>query len=166
MRRATGILAGLLCALVLVSMPPASAAAKSWPNLIVSPQGSSWSADLRKPLFPSRLRFVPGDSASRSFYARNQSGQRARLQVVVRVTDGTRWLCCGHLRMTIAINGRSRPIKFAGPTGVGRLVLAPGETVPVKVRFRCVAPAGNDAMKRRLSFSLKLRLTELPPKAA
>lgn len=161
-----GILVGLLCALVLVTMPPASAAAKSWPDLVVSPHGSSWSADLRKPLFPSRLRFVPGDAASRSFYARNQSGQRAQLQVLVRVVDGTRWLCCGHLRMTVAVDGRWRPVVIAGSTGVGRVNLAPGDVVPVKVKLRLLRPAGNPAMNRRLSFSVKLRLTELPTRRA
>ena len=160
-----GILVGLLCALVLVTMPPASAAAKSWPNLVVSPHGSSWSADLRKPLFPSRLRFVPGDAVSRSFFARNQSGRRAELRVLVKVADGTRWLCCGQLRMDVAIDGRWRPVTLAGSTGIGRLMLAPGAVVPVKVRFRLLNTAGAQAMKRHLSFTVNLRLTELPRKA-
>ena len=161
-----GILVGLLCALVLVTMPPASAAAKSWPNLVVSPHGSAWSADLQRPLFPSRLRFVPGDAASRSFYARNQSGQRAQLRVLVRVVDGTRWLCCGHLRISVAVDGRWRPVVIAGSTGVGRVNLKPGDVVPVKVKVRLLWPAGNQAMKRALRFDVGLRLTQLPSRSA
>lgn len=163
--RVVVILAGLLCALVLVTMAPASAA-KSWPNLVVSPHGRAWTAELARPLFPKGLRWVPGDSSSRTFYARNQSGLHARLRVLVHVADATRWLCCGHLRMGVAINGRWRPITIAGSTGVGQLLLAPGDVVPVKVLVRLLRPAGNQAMGRKLRFSVDLRLTELPTRGA
>ncbi|GEP34095.1 hypothetical protein NSZ01_18630 [Nocardioides szechwanensis] len=160
------ILAGLLCALTVLTAAPASAA-KSWPPLVVSRSGEVWTPNLTRPLFRESVRWVPGDSSSRTFYARNQSGQKARLGIVVDVTDGSRWLCCGHLRLAIAIDGRWRPIAFAQSTGVGRLVLNPGDVVPVTVQFRLLGPAAAAAMARSLTFSLNLRLTELPaPRAA
>jgi hypothetical protein len=159
-RWAASILAGLLCALTVLTSVPASAT-KSWPPLVVSRSGEVWTPNLTRPLFRDSLRWVPGDASSRTFYARNQSGRQARLGIVVDVTDGSRWLCCGQLRLAIAIDGRWRQIAFAQSTGVGRLVLSPGDVVPVTVRFRLLGPAAATAMERSLSVSLRLRLTQL-----
>jgi hypothetical protein len=159
-RPGLSVLAGLVCALLVLTSAPASAA-KSWPPLVVSRSGDVWAHNLTGPQFRDSIRWVPGDVSSRTFYARNQSGQQARLSIVVDVADGSRWLCCGQLRLAISIDGRWRPVAFARSTGVGRLVLEPGDVVPVSVRFRLLGPAAASAMQRSLSFSLELRLTQL-----
>ncbi|GCD88796.1 hypothetical protein [Nocardioides sp. LS1] len=157
--RVAALLAVVMVALSLTLAP--ATAAKSWPKLVLSSTGRIWATDLTKPLFSRGARWVPGDDETRTFYARNQSGEDARLRVTFTVSDPTRWLEAGRLRMSVFANGAWTPVRVAGRTGVVHMLAHRGEVVPVKVRVRLLPDAGARSMDRSLRFDIAVRLTEL-----
>jgi hypothetical protein len=160
--RVTALVAAAICTLLVVAVAPALAGPpRQWPALVVSHTGRDWKPTLAKPMFRSDHQWVPGESMTRTFYARNQSGERARLAVVVRVTDRRAWFRQGHVRMDVGVKGRWKRVRFAGSTGVRSLVIGAGEAVPVQVRVRLLGSADGSAMRRSMAFRVKLRLTEL-----
>ncbi|GAB3762988.1 hypothetical protein FB382_001333 [Nocardioides ginsengisegetis] len=157
--RVAALIAVVMVALSLTLAP--ATAAKSWPKLVLSRDGHAWSADLGRPLFGAKRRWVPGDGETRTFYARNQSGEDARLRVTFTVSDPTTWLEAGRLRMSVLANGTWTPVRAAGRTGVVHMLARRGEVVPVKVRVRLLPDAGARSMDRSLRFDIAVRLTEL-----
>lgn len=158
--RVAALLALVMVALSLLTLAPATAA-KSWPKLVLSRDSHAWSTDLDRPLFGPKLRWVPGDDASRTFYARNQSGEDARLRVTFTVKDPTAWLESGRLRMSVFANGAWTPVRVAGRSGVVHMLARRGEVVPVRVRVRLLPDAGARSMDRSLRFQIAVRLTQL-----
>lgn len=157
--RVAALLAVVMVALSLTLAP--ATAAKSWPKLVLSSNGATWATDITKPLFARGLRWVPGDDETRTFYARNQSGQDARLRVTFTVSDPTEWLEAGSLRMSVFADGTWTPVRVAGRTGVVHVLARRGEVVPVKVRVRLLPDAGVKSMDRSVRFDVAVRLTQL-----
>ena len=160
-RLALLVAGALLAGLVVVGAPAQAAPTRRWPDLVVSHRGHIWSEHLVRPIFSPATHWVPGDVRTRTFYARNQSGEDARLSVAVRVADRTAWLRRGALRMYLQVDGRWKRIVFSRTTGVGRMVVRKGEVVPVRVRIRLLPRAGAADARRSMRFTVTLRLTEL-----
>lgn len=154
------LLASVVLALSPVLQSPASATS-SWPKLMLSRTGTHWSTDLTTPMFGPARRWVPGDDQTRTFYARNQSGEDARLRVSFLVHDPTAWLGTGRLRMSVRTNGTWTRLRFSGRTGVVHMLARRGQVVPVHVRIRLLSDAGNQSMGRSMGFDVSVRLTEL-----
>ncbi|MCD4525154.1 hypothetical protein [Nocardioides sp. cx-173] len=159
-RLAVLVAGSLLAGLILVSAPAQAAPTRMWADLAVSREGRVWTEHLTRPIFATSTRWVPGDVRTRRFFARNQSGEDARLSVAVRVFDRTAWLSRGALRMFLRVDGRWRRITFAGRTGVGNLRVRAGEVVPVIIRIRMWPSATAVDAQRSMRFVVKLRLTE------
>lgn len=158
--RVAAFLTVVLVTFCLVTQSPATAA-KSWPKLVLSRDGRAWSTDIERPLFGSRVRWVPGDDQVRTFYARNQSGEDARLRVSLSMDDPSSWLGDGRLRMGVLVNGEWRRIQFNGTAGVAHMLIRRGEVVPVRVRVRFAPESGAQTMDRTLRFSMNVRLTQM-----
>lgn len=149
----------VLVALALAVSTPASAT-REWSPLQLSRSGHQWSDNLQRPLFKRGFDFVPGDSETRTFHARNRADKSGRLRVVVELGNGQGWLAQRALRMRVRIGDRPW-IRVTGgqhqqPTSAR---LRAGQTVPIGVRVRLKPNAGNEQMNRRLHFSVHVTLT-------
>ena len=84
-------LRGILFALVFaaVTLHPVAASAQT-DRLGLSSDGVTFAETLKKPLFDSAIRWVPGDVRVATFYVRNQAETAGNLQVAIK-----RVVCCG-----------------------------------------------------------------------
>ncbi|RYY50067.1 MAG: hypothetical protein EON53_03430 [Actinomycetales bacterium] len=76
----------LLALAVTTSLLGASVAYASG-EIGVSEDGTSWSSGLDGPLFDPDVRWVPGDSRTKTFYVRNQGPTGASMTIEARSTD-------------------------------------------------------------------------------
>ena len=152
----------LLTVVVLATMlvtPTATAGTGStWSRIMVSRDGKTWSTDIVQPLISKHHPFVPGREQSRTFYVRNQSGQKAYLKVVVKVTDQGRMISSKHFDLSLLVDGVWHTMA-GGRQRVAKLLTRSGDVVPLRIKARMRANAGNKLMDRRLVMKVHLRLT-------
>lgn len=127
----------------------------------VSLDGSDWTDQLRRPLFDPALRWVPGDTETRSFWVRNQGPTAASMQLALRRT-GLGPLLSRH---DVQIDGRVDGGSWTSLTDdAGRTladgVLAQGEEVRVDVRVAFAPEATNPSERERLPLRFAVRLTQ------
>lgn len=123
--------------------------------------GTSWASSLSGELFDSSRRWVPGDSATKSFHVRNQSNDRATLTVTARSTGDTRWVRTGDL----AVEAR---IGSGGWVGLDRLAdgyqstsaLDAGADLGVAVRAVFDRASTNPTQGRELNLDFTATLTD------
>jgi hypothetical protein len=141
---------------------PSASATQRWSELGLSRDGRHWSSELTRPLFQKGVVLVPGVTRRRTFYVKNRSNDTAHLRVSVRVRDPHGFLDQRRFRMRVVTGRAVRRVWHGGDRRAGRLVLAPGEVVRLRIRLRMLPGARNRAMGQRLRFQFRLRLTEHP----
>jgi hypothetical protein len=156
-----GVLVALLATLVS-GTTPITLTAQRWSELSLSRDGQHWSNRLATPLFPGRLRLVPGVTRAETFHVLNRSDEKAEVKVIVIARDRSGWLDTDKFRMRVRLDDRRWVrVRSDGSQPANHMVLRPGESVPVSVRVRLRRSAGNHSMSRHLNFMLRIRLTEL-----
>lgn len=138
-----------------VSMLPAfGTSATAAGELGLSNDGVHWGSTLEYPLFDSAFRWVPGDSQTRSFHARNQTDQLGVLAVDILGTDNDALLQTGDLAITARSQGEtSRPIRTSG-----RHRLLSDIKVPARSAERIKVTVSFDSSSRNVSQSKALKL--------
>lgn len=158
-RRSRGLVV-LLTTLTLGAalVGPSEAAPRRWSMVAVSHDGHHWQRNLTGPLFDSRMVWVPGDTATRSFYVKNRGEGQARLSVRLAMDDRDTLVRAGDLRFFVKT--RQRWVRIARPRGrwMFNVRLRPGGVKRVWVRVRLHPQAGNSTMRRQQPFNLRVRL--------
>lgn len=161
------IAAAAVLPLLFVAVPTVAAAATE--NLLVSVDGSHYTAENDLPLFPDGLRVVPGDHETATVWVRNDSTVAARLRVDLVDPTGGDSIFASHVSLTAAAGGASgMPVSFA--TGIANgsctvlnadRILQPGESVAVRVAAD-VSPTltEDDGALAHLGFRLRASLSE------
>ncbi|MET1060114.1 MAG: hypothetical protein ABWX84_10975 [Nocardioides sp.] len=152
-RRRTAAVA--LVALVSVAY---AAPAQASDDVLVSNTGSGFAETLEQPLFDPALRWVPGDTRSSTFYVKNNSADRATLSLSVLDDDAGGLLDSGalHLQVTSPGIGWSPDPHDPGDLLTSEAVLAPGRSLPVRVRVAFDPHASNRT--QLLSSELRIRV--------
>ena len=160
-RRLAALLLVALMVLSVAGPSQATSTARRWEPLGLSRAGHHWKPALQKPLFGPRLRLVPGRTVQRSFYVRNQSGERARLRIRLRVTDAHGSLRPDILNVAARVKpGRWKRVRHLGRTRIALRTLGRGAIVPVTVRVRIRPTARNSSMDRGLHLLVRVRLSK------
>lgn len=73
----------------------------------LSMDGQHWSTSLSHPLFAPRVRWVPGDVGTRSFWVRNQGASDARMRICVASGDADGLLADRDIRLRARVDGGS-----------------------------------------------------------
>jgi hypothetical protein len=157
--RAAAVVAVVLAASGL-AIPQSASGAQLWSPLVLSRHGNDWSDDLNRPLFDQDLAWVPGDERTSRFYARNQSGDAATLEVTVRVDQDRGLVDRDAFRMAVQGAGGWQRVDFDSSQPSIRMALAKGAVQPIDVRIRLLPSARGAAMDRSLSFTVQVRLTQ------
>jgi hypothetical protein len=148
-----------LAATAMLSQPPASAAHK-WSKLKLSRDGQHWTSALALPLFHGGFVWVPGCKPSRTFYVKNQSGEKAVLAISTEMNDPSGWLGNGRFRIAVR-TGNGPWVRVQGSVQkTATIVVDKAEVVPVSVRARLLRTAGNKTMGRQLGFTVEVRLSQ------
>ena len=137
-------------------LPPQAYAAGSSDELGLSRDGAAWSDHLTEPLFEPGTRWVPGDVRSRSFLARNQSADPARLYVQVLTEEGAGLF--EFLRIEVRVAGGRWEQVTVGETDLERREVAAGAQESVEIRAGFAANAPNDTMDGSGAMDLYLTL--------
>ncbi|HWJ10129.1 MAG TPA: LPXTG cell wall anchor domain-containing protein [Nocardioides sp.] len=153
-RLPTLLLAG---ALLLVGAP-----ARADDPIGLSFDGQHWSDQLRRPLFDTEHRWVPGDAEVRSFFVRDAAATDARMTIQLVVPDGEQLMSLGGVVLAAREHGgRWHDLDPVGDgTAVLRAPLESGVPVRVDVRARLRSAAKNDSQASRLPLDLVVTLTQ------
>lgn len=128
--------------------------------LMLSIDGTHWSARLAQPLFGPDEVLVPGEALTASFLARNLGDDKGRLVLRVKLDNPGAWFRKELVQLRVKLANRSwRRVLTSGR--VARVILPEGATVPVAVRVSLARRAGNGTMGRSLTFESRLRLTQV-----
>jgi hypothetical protein len=157
LRAAVFLVLVALGATAVLTQPPASAG--EWSKLGLSRHGNKFTSNLTMPLFKSFV-WVPGCAPGRTFFVRNQSGEKAKLVVSLIASDRTAWLRKERFQMTYrAGDGSWTRIRSGGQPSF-KMLVADAEVVPVSVRIRLMNKARNQTMNQHLTFSVRVRLSQ------
>lgn len=140
-----------LASLLLVLVPTAAWSAEG--DLQVSRNGLSWSDALTTPLFELDLRWVPGDSEVRSFYARNRGPSAGAMNLRLDVLDDADRLFVDEDLVVEARSASSGWRRLQHPNSsylLGDQPIASGGEVRVDVRVSFDPSSTNHSMKRHL----------------
>ncbi|GAB2769174.1 hypothetical protein GCM10027020_22880 [Nocardioides salsibiostraticola] len=156
-------LRSILVALVFaaVTLHPIAASAQT-DRLGLSSDGVTFAETLKKPLFDTTIRWVPGDVRVATFYVRNQADTAGNLQVAIKrvVLDDlieTNWL-------KVSARAGSKP--FTSVTTGGRaslvenVVINHGDVLPVRVRVELLPDAPNFTQVLSSELDLLVRLSD------
>ncbi|MFL6090586.1 MAG: hypothetical protein ACJ71Z_10650 [Aeromicrobium sp.] len=147
----------VVCALGL--LPSAAWAAN---ELGLSSDGSHWAPKLNTPLFDANFRWVPGDTETASFWVRNQSGDKATLDVAVLGNGIDSLMGTGDLAVTVkAANGSGTTTASVGRQElIASRVEQPGqvERIDVTVAFDRASP--NQSQLKAFDLQFEVRLTQ------
>ena len=131
----------------------------------LSLDGRTWTSDLRRPLFEPAMRWVPGDSETRSLWVRNQGPTGASMRLAVRSTDLDTLLERDDILISARVRGgRWVPLNDGGagsPLTEG--ALAQGDRLRLDVRVAFVAAATNRSEVDKLPLDFVVRLTQDRP---
>ncbi len=131
----------------------------------LSLDGRTWTSELRRPLFEPAMRWVPGDSETRSLWVRNQGPTGASMRLAVRSTDLDGLLERDDILISARVRGGSWVPLHDG--GAGRTLtegaLAQGDRLRLDVRVAFVAAATNGSEVDKLPLDFVVRLTQARP---
>lgn len=156
-RLLTLVLAG---ALALVGSP-----ARADDQIGLSLDGQHWTDQLRRPLFDTDRRWVPGDAAVRSFFVRDQGPTDARMTIQLVLRRGNTLLPLDGVELSAREHGGQwRALDVVGKgTALLSRALDRGEPVRVDVRARLRWATKNDAQGARLPLDIVVTLTQAGP---
>lgn len=167
-RRALSVLrsgSALIAALVTVVLTAGPVLADG-EDLLVSTTGADWHTSLTRHLFGD-VTYVPGDTHEAELYVQNASDTAAALRVDVVDVSGTsalqRAMRLGAQTETGPV-GDGRAVELYGPghghatTIFTRKSVPAGAVVPLRLRLRLPATAGNESMRGHLAFSVRVVL--------
>ena len=128
----------------------------------LSLDGRTWTSELRRPLFEPGMRWVPGDSETRSLWVRNQGPTGASMRLAVRSADLDGLLERDDILISARVRGGSWIPLNSG--GAGRTLtegaLAQGDRLRLDVRVAFVAAATNGSEVDKLPLDFVVRLTQ------
>jgi hypothetical protein len=162
-RLALGLLTGLVLGAAAVVTAPAATADAPGDSVWVSPDGSSWSADLPAPLFDPAVLWVPGDDRTSSFFVENRGSSPA--DVLVRVSalgDGLVRTGDVLLRARVA-GGLWQPMAREAGSALSAVALGVGETRRIDVRAAFREASANTSQASAVVLRFVVRLDEADP---
>jgi len=163
-RRIAAYLLGAL-ALILGTVTPAVAANE----LGLSADGVHWGNSLPGQLFDPSMRWVPGDSETRTFYVRNQSKDAAVLDVTLVTGPVEALIETGDVSIGVRVdNGVFESANTSGTHVLASQVpVARGQRhrIDVRVAFDPASTNASEAKRLRLRFNVRLSqdASVLPP---
>ncbi len=159
-----GLVLGVAAALV-TAVAPATADARGG-AVLVSPDGSTWSADLPAPLFDPAVRWVPGDSRTSSFYVENRGSTPAEVGLQVSAQDGDALLGPGYVDLRARVAGGPwTPVGESVGPPLDSIAIGVGESRRVDVRAGLRAAADNLTRTSVVALTFVVRLSEKVPPA-
>jgi hypothetical protein len=137
---------------------PASAA----DALGLSNDGTTWSSSLPSPLFDSTFRWVPGDRQQRTFWVRNQSSDKAVLDIAVLGSSVDSLMETGDLEVEVrAGTGPWHSTRQAGRhTLISSMEVAPGQKESVTVAVGFDSASLNDSQVTKYTLNFEVRLSQ------
>jgi hypothetical protein len=103
-----------------VTTVAAPAMAEPVSELLVSSDGTHWSADLGTPLFDPAVLWVPGDSRTSSFFVQNRGATSASVSLQVRTQDDANLVSTGAVQLQARASD-DRWTSIVGSTGTAVL---------------------------------------------
>jgi len=149
-------------------LPAAAATADSRGGaVLISPDGTTWSADLPAPLFDPAVRWVPGDARTSSFYVENRGSTPADVRLRVSAEDGDALLGSGEVLLRARVAGGSwkSVVGEVGPP-LDSIAIGVGESRRIDVRAVLRAASDNVSQTAAVALTFVVRLTETVPRAA
>lgn len=151
-----------LAALVVVLMLATAAPARADGELLVSADGTTWSAALMQPLFDPAVRWVPGDQREAGFWIRNTTGQPAQVALSFTAEDVDTLVASGTLTLEARITGGAwQPMLAQGVQHVVAAAIPGDSTTELRVRGSFAPDAGNATMTDVAHLDFTARLTEV-----
>jgi hypothetical protein len=147
-----------LTAAILLTAAPAVAA----DEIGLSSDGVSWGSTLTQPLFDPAFRWVPGDRETTSFWVRNQSNERALLNVAILGSSIDSLMETGDLSVKVAAASGGG----GSTTTTGRHELLssrpvePGQTERIDVTVAIDSASTNQSQVKTLDLQFEVRLTQ------
>jgi hypothetical protein len=143
-----------------VALWPSSAVAAD--KLGLSNDGIHWSSNLAAPLFDPSFRWVPGDREESAFWVRNQSSDRATLDVALVGSGIDSLMETGDL--AIAVRAEGGPWYSATQVGrqslISSMSVGPGHMEKVTVAVVFAAASTNESQVRQYDLAFDVRLTQ------
>ena len=148
--------------LAAIAIAVAAAPARADDEVALSVDGVSWADELSSALFGKGRVWVPGDTATRSFYVRNDGPTAARLRIAVRTRDGDRLVADGDIALAARVAGQGWRSLTNGQevAPLARTALGEDRSVRVDVRasFRWASP--NESMVDALPLEVVVTLVQ------
>jgi len=162
--KAKAILTVMVAMVAVLSLlgAPSTAAPKSWPKLLLSRDGHTWTPTLPGPLFQASTVWVPGDVDTQKFYVRNKTGGQARLGIVIRLNDRSRLVKSRQLLLSAKVGDAPWVALVKTRQQLVRVVMSAGAVEKVLVRVEMPVSAKNRSMNKKEPFHFTVRLTSLP----
>jgi hypothetical protein len=139
---------------------PASAIAAG--ELGLSNDGVTWSASLPSPLFDSTYRWVPGDRQQRSFWVRNQSSDKAVLDVTVLGSSVDSLMDTGDLE--VEVRAGTGPWHSTRQAGRHKLIsstdVSVGQQEKITVAVDFDFASANVSQVKKFNLVFEIRLTQ------
>lgn len=131
-------------------------------ELGLSNDGVIWGRTLAHPLFDSAFRWVPGDTETRSFFVRNQSGQAGDLVIDVQGSRANALMQTGDLSVSArGVDGAWQAISEPGRHRLLSEVQVPsGDRKRVQVTVAFGPASTNQSQIKALDLKFQVRLTE------
>lgn len=162
MRKIVGRLIVVVLALTISTPTAAQAVDPAPPNALglSAAQNGPWTANLTDPLFSATNLWVPGDTDTAGFWARNQSTDLTEFRIVV-VPQIEDLATTGDLDLQIRADGGAWvPLSTSWSTPSS---LAPGEKTHIEIRAELLASSTNVSQELEFSFNIRARLTYTGP---
>lgn len=163
MTRRLGLVAPL-AALGALLGPSAASAESPGDSVWVSPDGTTWSADLPAPLFDPAVRWVPGDARTSAFFVENRGATPAELQLQVTAEDVDGLVRQGDLQLAARVAGGlwTAVTRDAG-SALDAIAVRVGETRRIEVRAAFRKAATNLSQASAVTLRFVVRLAEVTP---
>jgi hypothetical protein len=153
----------------MMRIAAAASTAVLWPvsataadELGLSNDGATWSASLPSPLFDSTFRWVPGDRQQTSFWVRNQSGDKALLDITVLGSSVDSLLETGDLE--VEVRAGTGPWHATQQVGSHKLIssisVAAGQKEKVTVAVDFDSASTNHSQVKKYNLNFEVRLTQ------
>ncbi len=132
--------------------------------VLISQDGTTWSADLPAPLFDPAVRWVPGDARTSSFYVENRGSTPADVRLQVSAEDGDALLGSGEVQLRARIAGGSwMPVVGEVGPSLDSIAIGVGDSRRIDVRAVLRAASDNLSQTAAVALTFVVRLTETVP---
>lgn len=161
-RRLVRTVAAAIAAVTALSVPAATANAAG--ELGLSVDGVTWSPGLSVDLFDSNVLWVPGDSRTGTFYARNQATTAGMMSVEIVGGPVQDLLASGDLRVTARTSsgGGASTTALPGTTRVlSDVVMPAGSDERVTIQIDFDPASDNPTQRQKFEFDVRVTLTEI-----